>query len=549
MIARHGFLRRIGAGVLLAGAVLAGCGGGGGATVGPTPAGPAPGAFQLTDLSAGSGSGSLAVAWSASSDATSYTVAYGRDPAALTSRSASTAAQSLTLTGLNNGFAYSVAVTASNAQGSVQALAGGPVMPLYKPDFSYTCLRNFYVATTGSDANDGTSAARAYATVDTAVSRSDLRGGDCINVAPGTYTETVVLANGGSAATATGYVVLRSTVPQGARLRPPAGGYSTVDMMADYLVVDGFDVQGGTGSAIDACIDSTNGRQHLVVLNNLAHDAGLSGISMCEGDYFQVEGNVAANNSATSIYQGSGISIYQPRANADAASGFHIVVRNNIAYGNFIRLACDHCHTDGNGIIIDDFRNAANTSGPWAGVVYPYATLVENNVVFGNGGKGLLVYSSDHVTVRHNTAFHNNLDPQMSGTWRGELANSSGSDNVWINNIAVADPTLDSRNKAILDAAAGTPNAGVSWQSNLAYAEGVAANLVGLENSTTPVSSAAGNLLGPDPLFVAPSNAPLVADFRLQAGSPALASGQASSDPDTINGATRSPTRPDRGAY
>jgi serralysin len=533
---------------MLCASVLAGCGGGGGdGAAGNAEPARAPGAFAVTELSAGNGS--LTVSWTAAPAATGFQVTYGRDPAAQGSRSAITTAQSVTIDGLNNGFAYSVAVTASNAAGTALAVAAAPVVPLYRPSFNYRCLRNFHVATNGSDANDGSSAAQAYATVDVAVSRADLRGGDCINVAPGTYTETVVLAHGGSAASATGYVVLRSSVPLGAKLRPPSGAYSTVNLMADYLVVDGFDVQGGPGSAIDGCIESPSGRHHLAVLNNVAHDAGLSGISMCEGDYFHVEGNVVARNSGTSIYQGSGISIYQARANSDAASGFHIVVRNNIAYANIIGLACDRCHTDGNGIIVDDFRNAGNTTGPWAGVVYPYATLVENNLVFGNGGKGLLVYSSDHVTVRNNTAFHNNLDPQMSGEWRGELVNSSGSDNLWINNIGVADPLQDSRNKAILDAAAGAPNVGVAWQSNLAYAGGSAANLVGLENSATPVTAAAGNLLGPDPLFVAPSNAPAAADFRLKAASPALGSGQATPNPDTLNGIARSATRPDRGAY
>ncbi|MGO7536933.1 right-handed parallel beta-helix repeat-containing protein, partial [Rhizobium leguminosarum] len=72
---------------------------------------------------------------------------------------------------------------------------------------------------------------------------------------------------------------------------------------------------------------------------------------------------------------------------------------------------------------------------------YTFKTLVENNLVYENGGKGIQVTWSDSVTVKNNTAYHNNQDPANSGTWRGELSNSASSNNTWVNNIAVADPS------------------------------------------------------------------------------------------------------------
>ena len=48
---------------------------------------------------------------------------------------------------------------------------------------------------------------------------------------------------------------------------------------------------------------------------------------------------------------------------------------------------------------------------------------------------------SDYVTVRNNTAWHNNQDLLNTGTWRGELSNAQSSNNTWVNNIAVADPS------------------------------------------------------------------------------------------------------------
>ena len=106
---------------------------------------------------------------------------------------------------------------------------------------------------------------------------------------------------------------------------------------------------------------------------------------------------------------GSGISIYEARAVSDGAAGFHNVVRNNVSYANLITLSCNKCHTDGNGIIMDDFQNT-QTSTSWKNRTYPYASLVENNLVFGNGGKGIQVFVSDNITLRHNTAYYNNQD-------------------------------------------------------------------------------------------------------------------------------------------
>ena len=60
-------------------------------------------------------------------------------------------------------------------------------------------------------------------------------------------------------------------------------------------------------------------------------------------------------------------------------------MRNNISHDNMTRIAGEH--TDGNGIIIDYFNQ------PWDAnpVPYKYPTLVENNLVYENGGKGIHV--------------------------------------------------------------------------------------------------------------------------------------------------------------
>jgi parallel beta-helix repeat protein len=59
--------------------------------------------------------------------------------------------------------------------------------------------------------------------------------------------------------------------------------------------------------------------------------------------------------------------------------------------------------TDGNGIIIDDSRNSQGGGGP----PYVGTFLIENNLVFDNGGRGINIFESDNVIARNNTLYQN----------------------------------------------------------------------------------------------------------------------------------------------
>ena len=88
----------------------------------------------------------------------------------------------------------------------------GPSAQLFNNPY-YQCLRNFYVSTGGHDADDGTSPGTAWATIANA-DTSDRQGGDCINVAPGTYPHfNSNMTHGGTTASSTGYVAYRCTTP------------------------------------------------------------------------------------------------------------------------------------------------------------------------------------------------------------------------------------------------------------------------------------------------------------------------------------------------
>lgn len=387
----------------------------------------------------------------------------------------------------------------------------------WKSGKSYTCLRNFYVsAGSGSDSNSGSSSAP-FKTIGRAMGLS-LIAGDCINVMPGTYNETVSFPSSFRGNDSeSGYLVLRSTERYGAKIVGPSGSYSLV-MMSNFSVIDGFDVRARDGHAIEA-----QSVHHVKIFNNLAHDSGGSGISGAYGDYYWIEGNIARNNASTNGFQTSGISIYQARAISDSATGFHNILRNNIAHSNIETSAIGGEHTDGNGIIIDDFHNSQNNSS--AGN-FPYQTLVEGNLCYNNGGKGIQVYVSDHVTIRNNFVYKNNVDLLNPGTWRGELNNAVASDNIWINNIAVTDPSRNSNNTAIADVSFGSyVNSNVQWINNITFNGTAGSSSLRLEGTKSTISSTGGNKLGVDPRFVNASIDPFTANFSLRSDSPALSIG------------------------
>jgi hypothetical protein len=195
--------------------------------------------------------------------------------------------------------------------------------------------RNFYVSNGGNDSNPGT-ADKPFLTIGGVFSRiTNLGARDRINVMPGTYNEAVTVNAGGSPK---GNLTLASTVPYGAKLVSPSGSYSAITINKSYVTVDGFDVQsGGTGHAIEATYldgnPANNGPHHLSIVNNVCHDSPGSGISVSYGDYYTIENNDCYRNCSTNPYQGSGISVYAPRA-ASGAQTTRIFVLRNTCFSN-----------------------------------------------------------------------------------------------------------------------------------------------------------------------------------------------------------------------
>jgi len=371
----------------------------------------------------------------------------------------------------------------------------------------YTCMRNWYVAQNGSDKAAGNSIATPWQTLQHADSSGLLKAGDCVNVGPGTYpvTATTYLNTSGNANSATGYIVYRSTTPHGAIIKAAAQNmYDVLDVDGDYTIIDGFEINGGNlGLSSNAftyghCLSA--GGHHFQALNNLVHDCGGAGIAASEKDWYTIEGNTVYNNAFFNQYHSSGIAIYAARAvtytptTADTSAAYHIIIKNNISHDNSERFV-QTAHTDGNGIIMDDFQNTQTTNIP-----YPYKTLVQDNQAYNNGGSGIHVYETDNVTITGNAAFSNNADATIASIARGELFNGYGTNNTWTNNQASTTSLTTGwgrYNVAVLDGS----STNVVWTNNANIDARTGARSYLIDNAaraaTFPSSNPIGKVLSP----------------------------------------------------
>jgi hypothetical protein len=367
----------------------------------------------------------------------------------------------------------------------------GPSKELFEHPY-YSCSRNFYVATTGSDTNDGTSVAKAWATIAHA-DTSARKGGDCINVEAGTYPHfNDNLTYGGSTASKTGYVVYRCTTPAfvsgngcvitdtGDAVR--AGMYTTSTAYPNYLIFDGFnfvttDDTVSNDVAIGCAGPGTFGMtqtaslgcHHWFILNNVITGHGQAGVNINDTEFLYTVHNEVTQNAHMGCvgYYGSGIAyvVAKPvtgytktpddtNADDDAALNmmgvqgpafpFNQVVAWN-AVGNNYQGCTSLGNTDGNGIIIDTFNITKCNANM---VDYPNSTLVAFNVVYNSGGGGVHVFASAHVTVANNSVYYNSSDPTQEAWDRPGIDVNCGSGtggfgagtNLFLNNIAYALP-------------------------------------------------------------------------------------------------------------
>jgi len=287
--------------------------------------------------------------------------------------------------------------------------------------------------------------------------------GDIVQVKNGTYAAFQETTSGKS----NGYITWKNFA--GHNPLVSFDGWQGIYIKGSYVEINGFTVRGnnanvtlaaalnqgrgcnnpggtlssiynGNGIYVDGRLTPSNNPtgekyHHIVIKNCTVYDCGGGGIATIQADYITIEGCKVYNNAWYSIYANSGISMYQ-NFNFDNISATKNIIRNNIVYGNemLVPWASNGCQfTDGNGIIIDDFKNLQNgsTLGSYNG-----KTLIENNVVYNNGGRGIHAYHSDNIDIINNTCYNNCKTPQISEgeiTVIGKTSNQAQNCNVYSN--------------------------------------------------------------------------------------------------------------------
>lgn len=174
---------------------------------------------------------------------------------------------------------------------------------------------------------------------------------------------------------------------------------------------------------------------HITIKNCVVKEFPGAGISLQRFDFVTVENCEIANNCWYTIFGSTGLNLYQatkysPNASQSEYNDFSIKMIGNKVYGNTLKVLNQNlpspdinqvlnnpnyiCPTpqrwDGNGIILDNFNHDQDGQvgrGPYNYGSYPGNSLVANNIVFGNGGAGIKLYTTNYVSVFNNTAYEN----------------------------------------------------------------------------------------------------------------------------------------------
>jgi parallel beta-helix repeat protein len=388
-----------------------------------------------------------------------------------------------------------------------------------------TNAANYYVnATNGNNSNSGLSVDKALKTLQRAADKTV--AGDTVFVMNGTYVKDnswssdVVIET--SSGTPEKWIVWINY--PGHKPVISFDCWRAFNIQGSYIEVNGFTIKGNNSNvtlqqalnqpkscanpngSYDArfngngiSVDGRNGNRfhHFKVRNCTVYDCGGAGITFIQSDYITIENNIIYNCSWYTLWSTSGISLWQ-NWNSDNETGVKNIIRNNICYGNrqYVPAIAFNCgFTDGNGIIIDDSENTQNgsTLGSYKG-----RTLIENNIVYKNGGSGIHTYKSKHVDIINNTAYLNDQSPELN---QGEIFPNSSDDIRIFNNILVA-PS----NKRI--------NSNYNNGKSISYS-----NNLHFGGNATAITGT--NLVKGDPLFTDAANN----DFRLLQGSPAIDKG------------------------
>ncbi|MGL4608512.1 MAG: carbohydrate binding domain-containing protein [Trueperaceae bacterium] len=319
-------------------------------------------------------------------------------------------------------------------------------------------VKTYYVSGSGSDSNNGTSQSTPFRTLQKAANLTN--PGDTVSVMNGTYTKTVSdkkspdnnVLRINRAGRSDAYITYKALSGHSPRIFVD-NNYAGIRINVPYITIEGFTIEGNlpnisydeaysaaTGTDTEVALNNSkfnssgimvfnnegltrdqitefNFPHHIIIRRNKIFNHPSAGIGANSSDYIRIEDNLVHNTSYYSAYAASGISFYS-NWNYDNSTSNKMFIRRNTVYKAENKVPFWYSNesnpsqrkiTDGNGIIIDDANHTQSDNVPYVG-----GFMVENNLVYDNGGRGINVYESQRVTVRNNTAYRNGRTTDFS---------------------------------------------------------------------------------------------------------------------------------------
>jgi Protein of unknown function (DUF1565) len=284
-------------------------------------------------------------------------------------------------------------------------------------------MKHYWVATTGSDANDG-SQAHPWATINHADQALTLgQAGTVVHVAPGTYGAANYTKKVG---TATQRVRFQSDVRWGAKIT------ALWSVQGAYQELVGFEMTAPGAGGMIACytgVDNNTTGHHCRILGNYIHDVG-TGICSSAG---------AIN---TAVVAGHG------EPTTDAGRGYNEVIGNVIRHVGADAGAPNHCNQFHGIYLSGPFDVAQNNiiSGVIGWGIHARgdvkAQVMSNNTIFNNSHGGIIlegigpIYpTSDYATVSNNIVVDNGLAGASPSYGINDYDDVLGTHNLYTNNL------------------------------------------------------------------------------------------------------------------
>ena len=432
-------------------------------------------------------------------DSTGNTVTTATNPVTLALTSGTGLGGTLTVTA-QSGVATFSNLTVSNA-GTYTLSATSPTLTSatstsFTIAASSSSQATYYLSPTGNDSNSGLTSSLPWLTPN-----HPLNCGDVIIAAASTSYSSSNFRSGnwGTVSCPAGNNVAWLKCAQFDACKiTAAGGQPGIYVDMSYWGVEGWEVS-ATNSTASFCFGAAPNYltpvniHHIIFANNIANGCQQGGFTTFNSgttasvDYVSIVGNIAYNAAQNGANCFSGISIYQP-IQSDSLPGTHIYVAGNFSYGNFDANPCaGGIPTDGEGLIFDTF------DGDQGGLPSAYAAqaVADNNILVGNGGRGLQVGNNSIGTgpfatiyVRHNTTWGNNSDlNQNTNAICGELSLFRTVNTSAFSNLAVTNQSTGCGNNPIYALYVWGGNATDDVYQNWGYAvSGTTSS--GLSNST-----------------------------------------------------------------